>query len=108
MMFPTEIFGQVVVVHSAEELGKDQVEHFEEFLHSLDRPQVVLDLDPTESFDNAGLTCLLDAQDYLRESGGDLKVCTKNHINRKILEMTRLDQQIDVYQNVIDAVKSFA
>jgi hypothetical protein len=28
-------------------------------------------------------------------------------VNRKILEITRLDEQLDVFDSVIDAVKSF-
>jgi hypothetical protein len=38
---------------------------------------------------------------------GDLKISTHNLANRKILEITRLDQQLEVYDSVIDAVKSF-
>jgi hypothetical protein len=44
----------------------------------------------------------------LRDSGGDLRVTTGNHINRKILEITGLDRYMDVFDNVIDAVKSYA
>ena len=39
---------------------------------------------------------------------GDLKISTSNAANRKILEITRLDQQLEVFDSVIDAVKSFA
>ena len=35
------------------------------------------------------------------------KIATTNPANRKILEMTRLDEQLEVYDSVIDAVKSF-
>jgi anti-anti-sigma regulatory factor len=38
---------------------------------------------------------------------GDLKIATSNPINRKILELTRLDQQLEVFDSVVDAVKSF-
>jgi hypothetical protein len=30
-----------------------------------------------------------------------------NAVNRKILDITRLDQQLEVFESVIDAVKSF-
>jgi hypothetical protein len=36
-----------------------------------------------------------------------LKISTGNLANRKILEITRLDQQMEVFETVIDAVKSF-
>ena len=50
---------------------------------------------------------MLDVQANLRELGGDMKIATANHINRKILEITRLDDQLEVYDSVLDAVKSF-
>lgn len=108
MNLPTEIFGDVIVVHTPQELGQDQTEPLMEFLTTLERVNVIFDLDAAESVDSAGLETLLDAQDQLRDVGGDLRVCTGNHINRKILEITRLDRQLDVFDNMIDAVKSYA
>lgn len=107
MNLPTETFGTVVVVHSPEELGTEQAPGLESLLVKLDRRQVVLDLDSTESLDSRGLTALLNSQDNLRELGGDLKLATTNTSNRKILEITRLDRQLEVFESVIDAVKSF-
>jgi anti-anti-sigma factor len=104
---PTEIFGEVVVVHAPEELGTDQAEKFEAFVPTLDRRRVVLDLDDTELLDSDGLTALLDAHDRLREQGGDLKIASTNAVNRKVFEITRLDQQLEVFASVIEAVKSF-
>ncbi len=107
MNLPTEVFGNVVVVHTPEEFGAEQAESFQDFLGGLGRNFVVVDLDDTETLDSAGLTALLDAQDRLRASGGQLKIATANAVNRKILEITRLDQQLEVFDGVIDAVKSF-
>ena len=107
MNLPTEIFGDVIVVHTPKELGLDQAEGFEAYLPALERSNVVLDLDNTETLDSVGLAALLTAQDNLRERQGDVKVATTNATNRKILEITRLDQQLEVFASVIDAVKSF-
>lgn len=107
MNLPTETFGNVVVVHTPEELGRDQAEDFEQFVTSLSHQRVVVDLDNTETLDSQGLTALLDAQDKLFEAGGNIKVATTNAYNRKILEITRLDRQLEVFESVIDAVKSF-
>jgi anti-anti-sigma factor len=107
MKCPSEIFGEVVVVHTPEELGDDQAETFEVLLTQLDRLNVVIDLDSTELIDSRGLTSLLNARDALSELGGDVKVATTNHCNRKILEITRLDQQLEVFESITDAVKSF-
>ncbi len=107
MNLPTEIFGTVVVTHTPDELGEEQANQLEQMLTSLERNNVVVDLDGTESIDSAGLTSLLNALDTLRDLGGDLKISTSNSVNRKILEITRLDQHLEVYDSVIDAVKSF-
>ncbi len=107
MNLPTEIFGNVVVIHSPEELTADQSVAFQSYLISQERQQVVLDIDNSESITSEGLAALLDAQIKLREQAGDLKVATTNTVNRKILEITRLDEHLEVFDSVIDAVKSF-
>jgi len=107
MNLPSEIFGNVIVVHSPEELAAEAAEQFAVYLPGLDRDNVVLDLDNTETLDSSGLTALLDAQDALRERGGQMKISAANATNRKILEIARIDQQIEVFPSVIDAVRSF-
>jgi anti-sigma B factor antagonist len=107
MNLATEIFGDCVVVHAPQDLGRDQADRFEGFIRALDRVQVVLDLDNVEQVDSDGLTALVDAQEQLKAIGGDLKIATGNVVNRKILEITRLDRQFDVFESVIDAVKSY-
>ena len=108
MKLPTEIFGNVIVVHTPEELSAETAGHFENFLTNLDRSQVVLDLNGSETIESNGLEAVLEAQEALRALGGDVKISTSNHVNRKILEMTRLDEQLEVFETVIEAVKSFA
>ncbi|MEQ8788104.1 MAG: STAS domain-containing protein [Pirellulaceae bacterium] len=107
MKLPTEIFGNVVVVHTPEELGEDHAEQLVVFLTTQERSNVILDIDGTEAIDSAGLASLLESQEALREVDGDLRVATTNKVNRKILEITRLDQHLEVYDSVIDAVKSY-
>lgn len=107
MNLPTEVFGEVVVVHAPEEFGADQADGVSAYLGRLSQSRVVLDLDNTELLDSAGLEALLDSQDRLREAGGDLKIAASNSVNRKILEITRLDRHLEVFDNVLDAVKSF-
>jgi len=108
MKLPIEIFGDVVVVHTPEELGGENTGQLETFLTSQERCNVVVDLDGSETIDSAGLEALLTAQEALRVLTGDLKIAASNSANRKILEITRLDQQLEVFDTVIDAVKSFA
>jgi len=107
MNLPTEIFEDVIVVHAPEELGADQAEAFTDYLCARERKNVVLDLDGTESLDSERLGALLDVQDRLHEAGGEMKIATGNATNRKIFEITRLDQQLEVFDSVLEAVKSF-
>jgi anti-anti-sigma factor len=108
MHLPSEIFGNVIVVHAPEELNEDHVANFASYFASLERNQVVLDLDGNELLDSAGLEALMASRDALFEQGGDLKIATTIKANRKILEITRLDRQLEIFESVIDAVKSFA
>lgn len=107
MNLPTEIFGDVIVVHTPDDINEDFADNFSMFLMNLEQSKVIVDLDGSESFKSEGLEALLDAQDALRLQQGDLKVMTSSHVNRKILEITRLDLQLEVFDSVIDAVRSF-
>jgi anti-anti-sigma factor len=107
MNLPTELFGSVLVVHTPDEVCSEQSERFAAFLGGLEQRHIVLDMDHTEALDSEGLTTILNSQDDLRAKQGDLKIATTNAVNRKILEMTRLDQQLEVYESVVDAVNSF-
>jgi anti-sigma B factor antagonist len=107
MNLPTEVFGDVAVVHAPDELGGEQVPAIMGYCAGLGQAQVVLDLDAVELLDSDGLTALVDCQDRLRANDGDLKIATTNGANRKILEITRLDQHLEVFESVVDAVRSF-
>lgn len=108
MNWPTEIFGPVAVVHTPEDLSDEQGHQLERYLTKLDQSRVIVDLDGAEAIDSQALESLLNVQETLRSAGGDIRITVTNKINRKILEVTRLDQQIEVFESVIDAVKSFA
>ena len=85
MNLPTEIFGDVIVVHGPEDLCEEQADAFTAHITSLDRSRVILDLDSSESIDSAGLEALLESREVLLDLDGDLKVSTTIHANRKIL-----------------------
>lgn len=107
MNLPTEVFDNVVVVHAPEELGGDQRAPFTACVCGLDHPNVVIDLDNTETLDSKGLDAILEVQDRLHDAGGGVKLATTNAVNRKIFEVTRLDRQIELFDSVVEAVKSF-
>ncbi|MDA7950440.1 MAG: STAS domain-containing protein [Pirellulaceae bacterium] len=107
MKLPTEIFGDVMVIHTPEEISGDRAEELESFLVTQQSQNLVVDLDSTEALDSRTLETFLNAQETLRQKGGNLKVSTHNFVNKKILEITRLDQHLEVFDSVIDAVKSY-
>jgi anti-sigma B factor antagonist len=107
MNLTTETFGDCIVVHAPQDLSREHAERIENFLHTLDKVQIVLDLNDVEQIDSAGLTAIVNSQETLRALGGDVKISTTSTVNRKILEITRLDRQLEVFESVIDAVKSY-
>lgn len=110
MAINTETFGRVLVAHTPEELNEESAR---ELMSALETPVangtvcVVAQMDRTESLDSAGLTALLDLRDELRQHGGNLKVCNLTETGQKIFELTRLDNHLDTFDSVIDAVASF-
>ena len=107
MRLPTEVFGNVVVVHTTDELAGQEAGEVARFLASLEPVQVVLDIDALEVVDSHGLEALLEAKEGLVQRGGDLRITTTNSVNRTLLRITRLDEQLEVFDSLIDAVKSY-
>ena len=110
MQITTETFGDVVVVHTPDDLLDETSRLVTEAIEDHLRKgcsQIVLQMDRTDGFDSVGLTSLLDLQDQARQAGGGMKVCGLPDLGRKIFEVTRLDQRFDLFESVIDAVASF-
>lgn len=110
MPIATETFGNVVVVHTPDELSEETHALVRETLAAplaAGQNRIVLQMDRTELFDSAGLTALVDLQEQVRERGGSLKVCGLAATGRKIFEITRLDRRFDLFDSLIDAVGSF-
>ena len=105
-----EVFGDVLVAHTPDELTEETVGGF---LYALDAPidegrhRVVLHMDRTDAFDSRGLEGLLDLRDRVRSAGGTTKVSGLNPIARDVFRITRLDQAFESFPNVLDAVSSF-
>ncbi len=72
------------------------------------QPRVVISLDEVPLLDSAGLEVLLDARDACLQRGGTLAVATPNSLCRDILHVTGLDQQLDLHDDVLSAIGSFA
>ncbi len=110
MQITTETFGDVVVVHTPDDLMEETSRLLTEAVEGHLRKgssAIVLQMDRTDSYDSIGLTSLLDLQDQARQSGGGVKISGLAEPGRKIFELTRLDQRFDLFESVIDAVASF-
>ena len=110
MQISTETFGDVLVVHTPDDLTEETSRLFlaavEGHLEN-GRSSIVLQMDRSELYDSVGLTTLLDLQDQARQAGGTVKISGLVDPGRKIFELTRLDQRFDLFDSVIDAVASF-
>jgi anti-sigma B factor antagonist len=110
MQITTETFGNVLVVHTPDDLTEETsrlfVDAVEGHLNG-GRSSIVLQMDRSELYDSVGLTTLLDLQDQARQAGGTVKISGLADPGRKIFELTRLDQRFDLFDSVIDAVASF-
>ena len=110
MAITTETFGRVLVAHTPEELNEETAR---ELMNALETPVaegtvcVVAQMDRTEALDSAGLTALLDLRDELRQHKGNLKICNLTETGQVVFQLTRLDDHLDTFDSVIDAVASF-
>ena len=108
MKLTTESFGAVTVVHTPEDLTERAGGVLKETIGTQlaqGRRSIVLDMRATESYDSIGLGSLLDAKDHAAQGGGSLRICGLPASGRKIFELTRLDQQFELFESLIDAVK---
>ena len=105
-----EVFGDVLVAHTPDELTAETVD---DFLLALDPPiregrnRVVLHMDRTDTFDSVGLERLLDLRDRVRSCGGATKVSGLTETARTVFAINRFDQSFDQFPSVLDAVSSF-
>lgn len=110
MQITTEIFGDVLVAHTPDELTDETAGTVRDAVDqavTAGRCNIVLQMDRSDAFDSAGLTTLFDLQDQLRAEGGRLAVCGLQDHGQKVFEITRMDRWFDLYDSVIDAVSSF-
>jgi len=69
--------------------------------------RLVVDLRHVPFFDSAGLECLLDLADRLREAGGSLRLANANALCREVLALTGIDEKIPVHDNLAGVGRSF-
>ena len=70
--------------------------------------RVVLDLEHVPLLDSQGLTLLLDTSDRCNRRGGMFQLAAPNPLCSDILLATGVGQQFELFEDVTDAVRSFA
>jgi anti-anti-sigma factor len=103
--------GAVTVIQANERFNEDFVVELSQALdenvaHGV--PMAVLNLEATCLINSKGLEYLLDTGEKFERRGGALKLAAPNMMCREVLAISKLDHDIEVYESVNQAVRSFA
>jgi len=111
MKINSQKYNDVTVI----ELHGDFVSEFSELFESTVKEVIeegasgiVLDMTHISFIDSLSLEQLLWLRDYCNEESRQLKIASLDETCAKILCVTRLEKQLDTYQDLSEAVKSFA
>jgi anti-anti-sigma factor len=102
-----EIYGAAVVLAVQGELTEETLAPLrEEIRRQLDDDivDVVLDLERVTTLDSCALEFLVDLQDQLIERLGQVRLLRPDENVAKILEMTRLRNTFEIFQDTSEAV----
>jgi anti-anti-sigma factor len=72
------------------------------------QPKVVVDLERVALIDSAGLEWLVDAAEKCFQRGGQVQIAAPSTLCNDILRITGVSEQIEVFDDVTSAVRSFA
>ena len=111
MKVNTQDYNNVTVAELQGELDGDVTELFRGTVTEIVAKQqggIVLDMSGVGFIDGQGLEQLLWARDYCTESRCELRLAGLDENCLKILELTRLENEFDHYDELTKAVKSFA
>jgi len=111
MRINTQDYNDVTVIELRGELDSDFAEPVKNTIIeivSLSRKGIVLDLSAVDFIDSEGLELLLWARDYCNQNRTQLRLAGLDENCEKILEVTRLENEFDRYNELAEAVKSFA
>lgn len=110
MNVTAESYGHAVMLIMKGELSEDSLASFNQTVdHQLRNKEVidiVLNMEEVPFVDSAALECLLDLQDKLAERFGQVKLVKIDENIDKILEITHLQSEFDIYKDVAEAVKA--
>jgi anti-sigma B factor antagonist len=110
-MVTTTNYGDVTVMSIKGDLCVDTGEDFAEQrdrLLSESRSRLVIDCASLTALDSSGLELLNATRMACEEQNGTLKICSLDEIGRKIFEITRLERQFEIHDDLDSAVRSFS
>jgi anti-anti-sigma factor len=110
-MFEKMRQGAVDIISGDEPLVGDNTDKARRLLEECSRsgqPRIVLDLQKMPLIDSDGLELLLDMQDECIRKGGLIQLAGANPLCRDILRITEVDQQFELFDDVVAAAGSFA
>ncbi len=111
MRVKTQVYDDITVAELQGELDGDFVELFGNTITNIiaaRKAGIVLDMTDVGFIDSEGLERLLWARDYCRQNNCQLRLAGLDENCRKILEVTRLENEFECYAELAEAVKSFA
>ncbi len=111
MKITKQDYNKVTVIELQGELETDFVELFKEQIVAvvkMNRRGIVVDLSSVGFIDSAGLETLLWMRDYCNDNNCQVHFAGLDENSKKIFEITRLLQEFEIFDELTEAVKSFA
>ncbi len=110
MRIRTQDYSNVTVIELQGELDADSAELLKNNITDIiakHKTGIVLDMSCVGFIDSRGLEQLLWARDYCNENKRGMRLAGLDENCAKILEITRLENEFDCYDELSKAVKSF-
>jgi len=102
--------GRITVFHLKDDLIPQRTKAFlvkMEELMSEGRFYIVLDLASVQEISLMGMVAISSIFNKCRQAGGALKIATLNPLVRRAFRQTNLINTVEVFEEVLDAVKSY-
>lgn len=102
--------GSVTVIKPQGAIVLGELDQLEQVLQELARKwvkRVVLNMVEASHIDSAGLELIKRYHRKLSHHGLRLKLCGLNDLTRKIMDITQLSRQFEIYSDTSAAVRSF-
>ena len=110
-MFQVSRQGAVDIVSGKEPLNEEYVDALEQIIHpclSGGQPRMVFNLQEVPLIDSRGLEVLLEAHELAMQRGGQFLLAAPNTLCQDILTATGLDTRMQIFDDLVSAVGSFA